>query len=126
MAVQKIVPNPEYFTPQEVVDTLMMTQGWFIAEETVHYTPKLTNRIAAMASDMRGPIYRLFKGQALPAEHMVQRRVEIQVLSILGQFHPVIDFGAITREWTSGAEPATELGRLEREWRLGARAAVAS
>jgi hypothetical protein len=48
---------------------------------------------------------------------MVQRRVEIQVLAILGQLRPIVNFHRIAREWLFGDEPATELGRAEAEWR---------
>jgi hypothetical protein len=41
---------------------------------------------------------------------MVQRRVEIQVLSILGQLRPKVNFHEIASEWLFGDEPATELG----------------
>jgi hypothetical protein len=58
---------------------------------------------------------------------MVQRRVEIQVLSTLGQLRPVVNFHRVFREWIyDGAEPASELGRAEAEWRGGSVTAVAA
>jgi hypothetical protein len=77
----------------------------------------VTNLLAGFATDLRGPVYKLFRGQQLPPAHMVQRRVEIQVLSILGQLRPVVNFHRIAREWLFGDPPETELGKQAAEWR---------
>jgi hypothetical protein len=57
---------------------LLETQGWFLEDDELELTPEITNVIAAFATDLRGPVYRIFKDQQLPAAHMVQRRVEIR------------------------------------------------
>jgi predicted unusual protein kinase regulating ubiquinone biosynthesis (AarF/ABC1/UbiB family) len=107
---QGLVFDPERISAEDLLDGVLMTQGWFLSDEYREIDPKITNRIAALAADPRGPIYRIFKGQTLPAAHMVQRRVEIQVLSILGQLRPRVNFHGIASEWLFGDEPATELG----------------
>jgi predicted unusual protein kinase regulating ubiquinone biosynthesis (AarF/ABC1/UbiB family) len=116
-AEQNVVLDPARITPEYLLEAMLQTQGWFLEDEELTLDPELTNMLAAYASDLRGPIYRIFKYQSLPAAHMVQRRVEIQVLSILGQLRPVINFGAISREWFADAEPVTQLGRDEAAWR---------
>jgi predicted unusual protein kinase regulating ubiquinone biosynthesis (AarF/ABC1/UbiB family) len=103
--------------PEKVLDAVLDTQGWFLEDDELELTPALTNLIAGYASDPRGPLYRVFKDQPLPAAHMVQRRVEIQVLSILGQLRPIVNFHRVFREWLYGDEPAGELGRQAAEWR---------
>ena len=123
-AEQGIVFDPERVSPEDVLDGVLQTQGWFLSDDYPELDPELTNRIAAYAADLRGPIYRIFKGQTLPPAHLVQRRVEIQVLSILGQLRPRVNFHAIMREYAFGEAPATELGRLAAEWRDGAAVAV--
>jgi predicted unusual protein kinase regulating ubiquinone biosynthesis (AarF/ABC1/UbiB family) len=111
--------------PKEMLlEGLLQTQGWFLEDDELELTPDVTNLIAAFATDLRGPIYRIFKGQQLPAAHMVQRRVEIQVLSILGQLRPVVSFHRIAREWLFGEPPVTELGRAAAAWRAGQKDAV--
>jgi hypothetical protein len=107
-----------------LLDGVLETQGWFLEDDELELTPELTNLIAAFASDVRGPIYRIFKDQQIPPAHMVQRRVEIQVLSILGQLRPIVNFHRIAREWLYGEEPTTELGRAAAEWRSGAAVAA--
>jgi hypothetical protein len=123
-AQQGITFDPERFTPDDVLDGVLLTQGWFLSDDYPELTPDITNRIAAFAADPRGPIYRIFKGQTLPPAHMVQRRVEIQVLSIVGQLRPRVNFHAIMAEYAFGDGPATELGQLAAEWRDGAPLAV--
>jgi hypothetical protein len=113
--------------PKEMLlDGLLQTQGWFLEDDELELTPGLTNLIAAFATDLRGPIYRIFRGQQLPAAHMVQRRVEIQVLSILGQLRPVVNFHRIAREWLVGEPPVTELGRAAEAWRAGRKDSVST
>ena len=116
-AEQNLVLDPDRVTDEMLMDTLLATQGWYLEDDVLELTPELTNAVAAFATDLRGPVYRIFKGQDLPAAHMVQRRVEIQVLSILGQLRPRVNFHRVAREWIYGDPPATELGRLERAWR---------
>jgi predicted unusual protein kinase regulating ubiquinone biosynthesis (AarF/ABC1/UbiB family) len=123
---QNIVFDEARVSPQMVLDTILQTEGWFLEDDELELTPRLTNRIAAFATDLRGPVYRIFKGQELPAAHMVQRRVEIQVLSILGQLRPIVNFHRIAREWLYGDEPVTELGRAAAAWRDGSAAAAAA
>jgi predicted unusual protein kinase regulating ubiquinone biosynthesis (AarF/ABC1/UbiB family) len=116
-AQQNVVLDPARVPDEMLLATLLATQGWYLEDDALELTPELTNAIAAFATDLRGPVYRIFKGQDLPAAHLVQRRVEIQVLSILGQLRPNVNFHRIAREWIYGAPPATELGRLQSAWR---------
>jgi predicted unusual protein kinase regulating ubiquinone biosynthesis (AarF/ABC1/UbiB family) len=121
---QGLVFDPERVSAEELLAAVLKTEGWFLTDDFPELTPKLTNRIAAYAADPRGPVYRIFKGQTLPPAHMVQRRVEIQVLSIVGQLHPRVNFHTIMREYAFGEPPATELGRLAAAWRDGAAVAA--
>jgi predicted unusual protein kinase regulating ubiquinone biosynthesis (AarF/ABC1/UbiB family) len=119
-AEQNMTFDPARVSPEALLEGVLQTQGWFLEDEELELTPELTNLIAARAADVRGPIYRIFRGQQLPAAHLVQRRVEIQVLSILGQLRPRLNFHRIAREWLFGEAPATELGRQAAAWRDGA------
>ncbi len=119
-AQQDLVFDPGRVSPEMLLDAVLETQGWFLEDDELELTPQLTNMIAAFASDVRGPVYRIFKGQPIPPAHMVQRRVEIQVLSILGQLRPIVNFHRVAREWLYGEEPATPLGRAAAQWRSGA------
>jgi predicted unusual protein kinase regulating ubiquinone biosynthesis (AarF/ABC1/UbiB family) len=116
-AAQQVILDPDRVSPEMLLDGLLATQGWFLEDDELELTPELTNTIAAFATDLRGPIYRIFRGHELPAAHMVQRRVEIQVLSILGQLRPIVNFHRIAREWLYGEEPETELGGAAARWR---------
>jgi len=104
-------------TPQEVLDALLIYQAWYLTPGDPGLTPETANAIAGRSTDPRSPIMRVFRGETLPAEHLVQRRVEVLALSTLGLLRPKLDFCAIMNEWIDGAEPSTELGRLEAEWR---------
>jgi hypothetical protein len=116
-AEQNVILDPDRVPPEMLLDGLLATQGWFLEDDVFDLDPRVTNTIAAFATDLRGPIYRIFSGHDLPSAHMVQRRVEIQVLSILGQLRPEVNFHRIAREWLYGEPPITELGALAAEWR---------
>lgn len=118
-AKKNIVFDPAHVSPGMLLDGMLATQGWFLGDDELELTPEITNMIAAFATDLRGPIYEIFRDQQLPPAHLVQRRVEIQVLSILGQLHPVVNFHRIAREWVYGDPPATELGQAAARWRDG-------
>jgi predicted unusual protein kinase regulating ubiquinone biosynthesis (AarF/ABC1/UbiB family) len=123
-AKQNIVFDPARVSPGMLLDGMLETQGWFLQDDELELTPEITNMIAAFATDLRGPIYQIFADQRLPSAHLVQRRVEIQVLSILGQLHPVVNFHRIAREWVYGDPPATDLGRAAARWREGTQLAA--
>jgi predicted unusual protein kinase regulating ubiquinone biosynthesis (AarF/ABC1/UbiB family) len=123
---QGIVFDCERVPPELLLEGVLQTQGWYLEDEELALTPERTNAIAAYATDLRGPIYRIFKDQQLPPAHLVQRRVEIQVLSILGQLRPMLNFHGIAREWLYGEEPAGELGAAAARWRRGTPAAAAA
>jgi predicted unusual protein kinase regulating ubiquinone biosynthesis (AarF/ABC1/UbiB family) len=116
-AQQGIAFDRDHVSDDLLLDALLQTEGWFLEDDELELTPQLTNLIAAFATDLRGPVYKLFRGQQLPPAHMVQRRVEIQVLSILGQLRPVVNFHRIAREWLFGEPPQTELGLQAAQWR---------
>jgi hypothetical protein len=123
-ARQHVVIDPARVSDEMLMETMLATQGWYLEDDTVELTPELTNAIAAFATDLRGPVYRIFKGQDLPAAHLVQRRVEIQVLSILGQLRPRLNFHRVAREWVYREPPLTALGAADRAWREPLRVAV--
>ena len=48
---------------------------------------------------------------SLPAPTLLLRRMELQVLSVLGDLRAGADWGALTAEHHAGARPSTALGR---------------
>jgi len=110
--------SADRITPDEVLEALRYSQGWYILDEDPELTPAKANEIAAHATDPSGPIYRVFKTETLPDQHMVQRRVELLVGTTIGQLQPTgVNFHRVAREWIFGEEPVTELGREEAAWR---------
>ncbi|MEI2700898.1 MAG: AarF/ABC1/UbiB kinase family protein [Baekduia sp.] len=108
----------ERISPDEVLEALRYSQGWYILDEDPELTPAKANEIAGRATDPTGPIYRVFKTETLPDQHMVQRRVELLVGTTIGQLRPKgVNFFRIAREWIYGDDPVTELGRAEAAWR---------
>jgi hypothetical protein len=109
---------PDRITPEEVLDALRYSQGWYILDQDPELTPASANEIAARSTDQNGPVYRVFKTETLPEQHMVQRRVELLVGTTLGQLRPKgVNFHRIAREWIFDDDPETELGCAEAAWR---------
>lgn len=108
--------SDDRITADEVLEALMISQGWYLIDEDPQLTPDLANLIAGTATDPNGPVVRVFQEETLPEAHMVQRRVEVLVLATLGQLRPQVNFFQIAREWIYDEEPVTELGRAAAAW----------
>jgi predicted unusual protein kinase regulating ubiquinone biosynthesis (AarF/ABC1/UbiB family) len=117
MRRQGLALDPARVSAAEVREALMISQGWYLRDADAGLTASTANEIAARATDPAGPVFRVFQGEPLPEEHMVQRRVEVLVLATLGQLQPRVNFHRIAREWIFDEPAQTELGRLERAWR---------
>ena len=62
----------------------------------------------------RSPLFPLMRRMAVPPPTLLLRRMEVQLLSLLGELRAGADWGAIAAEHHSGAPASTALGTAER------------
>ena len=69
-----------------------------------------------------GPSGRVMRRFAAPGEYAFLLRIDLGLMSVLGELYATTDWGSIDREHRLGAEPTTPMGLLERDF-LRAKAA---
>ena len=112
-----LISDPEGFEPARLLEQFLDATGWFLLDETFQITPAAATQIVIDMSDPRSRHFEYMRRQNMPPEHLVQRRVEMLVLAVLGQLNATGNWHRIAREWIYGDGPVTELGQEEAAWR---------
>ena len=64
----------------------------------------------------RSPWFAQMRRLSLPAPTLLLRRMELQVLSVLGDLRAGADWGALAAEHHAAAPASTDLGREDRDF----------
>jgi predicted unusual protein kinase regulating ubiquinone biosynthesis (AarF/ABC1/UbiB family) len=107
------LPEPESFDRDALLEHLATAGGWRLAEGVRRIEPEHVSQILELGYPPRSPHFGLMRRLSMPPPTLVLRRMEVQVLSLLGEFRAAADWGAITAEHHSGRPVATALGREE-------------
>jgi predicted unusual protein kinase regulating ubiquinone biosynthesis (AarF/ABC1/UbiB family) len=108
-----LLPEPERFDPEEVLEQFLDATWWYVEDEEVALEPEIATRVMIEMSDPRSSHFGQMRHETLPADHLFGRRVEMLTLAVLSQLRARNNWHRIAREWMYGDEPVTELGRLE-------------
>jgi len=76
--------------------------------------PEYVTHIFELGYPPGSPYFTLMRRLRVPPRTLLLRRMEVQVLSLLGDFNAGADWGAITAEHHSGESVSTALGREDR------------
>ena len=107
------IRNPKRVDAERLMKHVQEVGGWYMRDEEVRIDSQLVMRAIAAVSDPRAGFYDLWRGENLPADEMMGRRMESGLLAVLGQLQAGRNWYRIGREWWFAEEPATELGREE-------------
>jgi predicted unusual protein kinase regulating ubiquinone biosynthesis (AarF/ABC1/UbiB family) len=107
------IRNPKRVDAERLMKHVRAVGGWYMRDEDVTIDSRLVMRAIAAVSDPRSGFYDLWRGENLPADEMMGRRMESGLLAVLGQLGATRNWYRIGREWWFAEEPATELGREE-------------
>jgi predicted unusual protein kinase regulating ubiquinone biosynthesis (AarF/ABC1/UbiB family) len=107
------IRNPKRVDAERLMKHVQAVGGWYMRDEEVTIDSRLVMRAIAAVSDPRAGFYDLWRGENLPADEMMGRRMESGLLAVLGQLQATRNWYRIGREWWFAEEPATELGRDE-------------
>jgi hypothetical protein len=88
--------------------------GWYIEDREIEISAKRVMKIIESTNDPRSEYYDLMRREAMPADELMGRRMEIGVVAVLGQLKAKRNWHRIMREWIYADAPATPLG--EEEW----------
>jgi predicted unusual protein kinase regulating ubiquinone biosynthesis (AarF/ABC1/UbiB family) len=108
------LPDPGSFDPGALLEHLATAGEWRLARGFRRLDPEYVTRILELGYPPRSPYFPLMRRLRMPPPTLLLRRMEIQVLSLLGDFHAAADWGAITAEHHSSEPASTALGREDR------------
>jgi predicted unusual protein kinase regulating ubiquinone biosynthesis (AarF/ABC1/UbiB family) len=118
------LPAPERVDKTELMAYMVDGSWWYTrADHEVELTPEVAAKAMLEAADPRSSHFRTMRHQDMDPEHLLGRRLEVQVLAVLGQLRAGANWYRIAREWVYGDSPTTELGRQEAEF-FGSRTAA--
>lgn len=108
------VKNPSKLDAERLMEHMHAVGGWFIEDREIEISAKRVMKIIESTNDPRSEYYDLMRREALPADELMGRRMEIGVVAVLGQLRAKRNWHRIMREWIYADPPATPLG--EEEW----------
>jgi predicted unusual protein kinase regulating ubiquinone biosynthesis (AarF/ABC1/UbiB family) len=108
------LPQPEAFDRPALLEHLATAGEWMLARGFRRVNPGYVTHSFELGYPPRSPYFSVMRRLRVPPRTLLLRRMEVQVLSLLGDFHAGADWGAITAEHHSGKPAATALGREDR------------
>ena len=105
------LPDPESFDPDALFEHLAAAGGWRLDPGFGRLDPEYVGQILELGYPPRSPHFALMRRLRMPPPTLLLRRMEVQVLALLGDFRAGADWGAITAEHHSGKPVSTALGR---------------
>ncbi|GAB17502.1 hypothetical protein GOEFS_035_00340 [Gordonia effusa NBRC 100432] len=111
-----IIAADSDFTGDDCLGYTLDAFKWQMVDEEVTMTPDLGGSVMRVIDPMASTFNEV-RGQHLPPEHLMSRRVDMATASMLGQLGATANWLRIAREWLNDYQPDTDLGRLEATWR---------
>lgn len=108
------VKNPSKLDAERLMEHMRAVGGWYIEDREIEISAKRVMKIIESTNDPRSEYYDLMRREAVPADELMGRRMEIGVVAVLGQLRAKRNWHRIMREWIYADPPATPLG--EEEW----------
>ena len=102
------LPDPESFDRDALLEHLATAGEWRLALGSRRIEPEAVSQILALGYPPRSPYFALMRRLSMPPATLLLRRMEVQVLMLLGDLRAEADWGAITAEHHSG-NPASTL-----------------
>ena len=90
---------------------LATVSEWLLSAGVRRIDPGYVTRTLELGYPPRSPYFPLMRRMSIPSPTLLLRRMEVQVLSLLGDLHAAADWAAITAEHHSGKPVSTALGR---------------
>ena len=107
------LPEPESFDRDALLEHLATAGEWRLAHGFRRVEPDDVSRILALGYPPHSPHFALMRRLSMPPATLLLRRMEVQMLMLLGDFRAGADWGAITAEDHSGKPVSTTLGSEE-------------
>ena len=100
--------------PDALLELLTAAGGWMVKPGFLRVDRARVREILELGYPPRSPHFGLMRRLHMPANTLLRRRMEVQLLSLPGELGASRDWAAITAEHHSGRPASTDLGREER------------
>jgi predicted unusual protein kinase regulating ubiquinone biosynthesis (AarF/ABC1/UbiB family) len=108
------IKNPSKLDAERLLEHMRAVGGWYTEDREIEISAKRVMKIIESTNDPRSEYYDLMRREAMPADELMGRRMEIGVVAVLGQLKAKRNWHRIMREWIYADAPSTPLG--EEEW----------
>jgi predicted unusual protein kinase regulating ubiquinone biosynthesis (AarF/ABC1/UbiB family) len=102
------------FDPDALLALLAAAGGWMFAPGFLRMDPQRVGEIMARGYPPRSPHFGVMRRMHMPAHTLLLRRMELQLVSLLGELRAGGEWAAITAEYHSDDPASTDLGREDR------------
>jgi predicted unusual protein kinase regulating ubiquinone biosynthesis (AarF/ABC1/UbiB family) len=103
-------------TPEDVLAYWREGAEYCRGEQPFTITPKYVAACIEREYSPAGPSGKVMRRLAAPGGYAFLLRIDLGLMSVLGELRATTDWGSIDREHRLGAEPVTPMGLLEREF----------
>ncbi len=105
------LPDPDAFDPGELLELLETAGEWLVAPGFRRVDAEYVGRVVEVGYPPRSPHFASMRRLRLSPPTLLLRRMELQVLSLLGDLRAGADWSTIAAEHYSATPPSTALGR---------------
>jgi predicted unusual protein kinase regulating ubiquinone biosynthesis (AarF/ABC1/UbiB family) len=105
------LPDPGAFDPGALLEHLGTAGEWLLAPGFRRVDTEYVGRILELGYPPRSPHFASMRRMRMPPPTLLLRRMELQVLSLLGDLRAGADWGVVSTEHHSAKPPSTALGR---------------
>ncbi len=105
------LPDPGAFDPGELLDLLSAPGEWLVAPGLRRIDSEYVGGVVELGYPPRSPHFASMRRVRIPPPTLLLRRMELQVLSLLGALRAAGDWGTISAEHFLAKPPSTALGR---------------
>jgi hypothetical protein len=103
-------------TPEEMLEYWRTSAEYCWGEQPFTITPEYVAACIEREYSPTGPSANAMRHLAAPGEFATMMRIDLGLMSVLGELRASTDWGSIDREHRLGLEPETPMGKLEREF----------
>ena len=111
--------QPQPFDRDALHAHLATAGEWMLVKGFRRVNPEHVTKIFELGYPPRSPYFPVMRRLRMPPPTLLLRRMEVQVLSLLGDFHAGADWGAIAAEYHSDESASTDLGREDHAFHEG-------
>ena len=105
------LPDPGSFDPAALLEHLATASEWTLAAGFRRLDPEYVGHVLGLGYPPHSPWFALMRRLRMPPRSLLLRRMEVQLLSLLGELRAGGDWGAIAAEHHAGEPPSTTIGQ---------------